>query len=340
MKVKNVERDLFFQLHDGASDTVSEELIVDTMQCHSLVNRLFSRQGMNVLIESIEIGVQPGGSYTASILRLPQHWSCINAWSKGMALWRRQQDETADQAELYSTYARYRDFKVGFDIGHLFQDNLIPMGYFLDDPLSTADTYEWQQSQIVIPNDGVVGTTTERLLHLIGDSNTTRSGLINAYAESRSRPATPDPNIVTTVDGGIFGEMFDVGMDDNEIIENFQEQNNEAPYLLARQSASEYYPGGEYQGRGLTQASGGAVIMGQFVDTLGVNASANYNSDRTGSFAAPCGLIKILVEAGGVGISPGPVRAGEAVGGPLWMRVRLAPGGYQGIAAIPMQEAN
>jgi hypothetical protein len=111
-KVKNVEREFLFELTTGASNDVSAQYYVDMMQCHSLVNRVFARQGHNVLIQSIEIGVQPGGAFTASILRLPQHWSAMNAWTKGMALLRKQQDETAEEGGLESTFARYRDFKV------------------------------------------------------------------------------------------------------------------------------------------------------------------------------------------------------------------------------------
>jgi len=339
-KVKNVEREFLFELTNGVENDVSAQYYVDMMQCHSLVNRVFARQGHNVLIQSIEIGVQPGGAFTVSILRLPQHWSCMNAWTKGMALWRKQQDETAEEGDLESTFARYRDFKVAFDKDHNFADNLIPQGYFIDDAGATDDAYEWLQSQIVIPNDGAVGNTTERLLHVVGTSTSTRAGLIQAYAESRSRPFAVDPNVVDQPTAGIFGEMFDVGFDDEEIVDNFQGRNNEPPYLIGNQSAQEYYPGGSFQGIGPEQGSSGAIVAGQFVDTLSVNASQNFNSDTTGMFPAACGLVKLTVKASGVGISPGPVDAGEAVGGPLWMKVVLAPGYYQGIAATAMQDVN
>ncbi len=337
--MKNVERDFLFQLTNGSSASISTVNYIDMMQCHSLVNRVFARQGMNVLIESLEIGVQSGGAFTASILRLPQNWACVNAWTKTMSLWKRQQDETADESGLESTFARYRDFKIKFDSDHAFTDNLIPQGYFLEDAASTADAYEWQSSSVVIPNDPT-GTATERSLHMLGPDVGFSAGMISAYAVSRSRPHVQDPNIPNVATGGLFGEMFDVGEDNEEIVDNFQERNNEPPYLIYRNAADEAYPGGSYQGIGPQQASSSGQVPGQFVDTLAVNAGQNYNSDHTSSFPAPCGLIKICIEATGVGISPGPVRAGEAVGGPLWCRVRLAPGHYQGIAAVPMQEAN
>ena len=158
-KVKNVERDFLFNFETpGGKSEIKGTYYVDLMQVHSLVNRVFARQGNNVLVDSIEIGVRTGGSYTCSILRLPQHWSLVNAWEKGMALWMKQQRETAVEAGLESTYARYRDFKVHFDSGHDFANNLIPQGYFLDDGASTFDTYEWMASQVVIPNDGAPGS--------------------------------------------------------------------------------------------------------------------------------------------------------------------------------------
>ncbi len=343
-RVKNVERDFLFQLTNGASDSVSVALYIDSMQNHALVNRISTRQGYNVMIESLEIGVQQGGSFTASILRLPQTWACVNAWTKTMALWKQQQDEKAEESDLESTIARYRDFKIHFDEAHQdagFAANLIAEGYVTDDGGSTTDSYNWAASEVVIPNDTTPGNTTERHLHMIGDDvGSTSAGMIKAYAESRSRPQQTDPNIVDVASGGLFGEMFDVGDDSSDIVTNLQDRNAQPPYLMGLDSADEYYPGGSFQGIGPQQASGGAGVPGQFVDTLAVNANQNFNSDSTGSFLAPCGLIKILVEATGVGISPGPVRAGEMVGGPLWLRLRLAPGYYQGIAAVPMQEAN
>ena len=341
-KVKNVERTFVFNLGVSGEDTFKTDgIYIDSMQVHSLVNRVFVRQGTNVLIENLEIGVQPGGAFEATVLRLPQHWSCVNAWTKTMEHWRAQQNETADEAGLESTIARYRDFKVYFDVGHVaagFGSNLIPSGYFLDDAASTADGYDWDPSEVVIPNDGAPGTTTERKLHMLGpDNGSTSAGMIHAYAQSRSRPFVIDPNIAGEPIGGLFGEMFDVGDDDEEIVDNFQDKNNRPPYLIYRNAADEAYPGGAFQGIGPINPSG-TTYPGQFVDILSVNANQNYNTDSTGSFAAPCGLIKLVMNA--TAVNPhSPVDLGDAPF-PLWIKLTLAPGHYQGIAGIPMQEAN
>ena len=347
-KIKNVERDFLFNFPTpGGESEIKGSFYVDMMQCHSLVNRVFARQGMNTLIQSIEIGVRTGGAYTCSILRLPQHWSCVNAWTKAMTHWKKQQDERADETGLESTRARYRDFKVYFDSTHAAAGlslNLIPQGFITADAGNPDSYYDWIPSEVVLPNDGAPGNTTERTLHMLGpDAGATSAGVIAAYAESRSRPFGVDPNIVDVPQGGLFGQMMDVGDDTGDIISNYQDRNDQPPYMVSESvpgAQFEYYPGGSIQGIGPVAPTGGNTVEGQFVDTLAVNANQNYNSDGTGQFAAPCGLLKFEMQATGVGIFPGSVDPGEAVGGPLWMRIRLAPGYYQGIAAVPMQEAN
>lgn len=337
-RIKTAEKTFVFNLNPANEATLSVGgAMVDVAQVYSLVNRVSARQGYSYFIQQLEIGAQAGGAFEACVQRLPQHWPAANAWVKGMKLWLKQQNDAAEEAGLESTIARYRDFKVAFDQDHDFADNLLPSGFSINDAGATDDTYEWMQSQIVIPNDGTVGNTTERILHMIGGSTSTRAGLIEAYAESRSRPQSIDPNIVDVATGGIFGEMFDVGFDDEEVVDNFQGRNNEPPYLVGTNSAQEYYPGGSFQGNsgGLL---GGMPYSGQFVDILSVNAGQNYNTDSIGNFLAPCGLIRINYNATGVN-SPGVPNVGDMPFG-LWMKIVLAPGEYKGCLAMPMQDVN
>ena len=336
--IKTAEKTFVFDLNPSNENNIAVQgAYVDLAQIHSLVNRVSARQGYEFVVQSLEIGVQAGGAFQASIMRLPEHWPCVNAWEKTMVVWKEQQDDAAEQAGLESTAARYRDFKIHFDAEHVtsgFGANLIPAGYFTEDGGSTADAYEWLASQVVIPNDGAVGNTTERLLHMIGDDNgAVSAGMIKAYAESRSRPQVTDPNIVNTPTGGLFGEMFDVGMDDEDVVDNLQERNNEPPYLVYRNVAAEAYPGGAFQGPNY-----GTQLDGQFVDILAVNAGQNYNTDICPGFVAPCGLIKILYNASGVSV-PNPINIGDMPFG-LWMKITLAPGEYKGLLAQPMQDVN
>jgi len=328
-RTQTAEKTFIFDLNPTNEGSVNvDAMYIDIAQVHSLVNRVFARQGYEYVVQNLEIGCQPGGQYSATIMRLPEHWPCINAWEKGMRLWLEQQNEVVDDSGLESTVARYRDFKVGFDADHDFANNAIPDGFFIEDAASTVEQYEWARSQVVIPNDGAPGNTTERALHMIGVDVGTNAGLIKAYAESRSRPQGIDPNIVDVPTGGLFGEMFDVGMDDELLVDNIQDRNNEPPYLVYRHSADNAYPGAGFQG----------TYYAQTQDVLGVNAGQNYNTDSTGSFVAPCGLLKISIN--GVGVSvPTPQQAGVPPWG-LWLKLTLAPGPYKGLLAQSMQEAN
>jgi len=357
--MKFVEREYVFDLStltDGPD--LNTVVYLDLMQIHSLVNRVSCRQGRLVGVQSIEIGCRPGGSFHAAIWRIGHQWSIVNAWEKSMRLWLEQQDDTADEAGLESTIARYRDYKVHMTAMHASQGfgaNMLPSGFVTDDPASVADAYDWDASTLVIPNDAVVGTTTERQIYLVGEDDATLApdgiGLVHAYADSRSRPHAIDPNTVAAADGGVFGQMFDVGMDDEIIVDNFQEENNSPPYLLYRESADEAYPGGHFQGGQITTgfsgpdsvAYGSGVQFMQLHDILSVNASQNYNTDTCSGLLAPCGLLCIQLDGTNVGSTAGPLPApppnGDVNAG-FWMRVVLAPGEYQGVLAIDMVDVN
>ena len=340
-KVQTAEKTWVFDLSEDGENIVNGTKYIDIGQIHSLVNRVSARQGYEYVVESLEIGCNGGGSFQATIYRLPEHWPCINAWEKAMVLWRQQQDEAADEAGLESTRARYRDFKVHFDVGHVtagMTANLIPSGFAITDAAGTNESYEWFPSEIVIPNDGAPGNTTERLLHMLGpDNGATSSGLIKAYAESRARPQQTDPNIVDIPTGGLFGMMTDVGDDTNVIVTNYQDANDVPPYLLGLDGTEEYYPGGGFQGIGPVDG-GGTIHPGTFVDVLSIGASQNFNSDSTGGFVAPCGLIKIEYHA--TGVLPGSPPAPGACPMSFWLKLKMVPGHYKGLLAQSMQEAN
>jgi len=360
--MKFVEREFIFDLTQNTRsenpENINSSFYVDLMQLHSLVNRVSCRQGRLVGVQSIEIGCHAGGAFSAGIWRLGHQWSIVNAWEKSMRLWLEQQNDTADEAGLESTVARYRDYKVHMTALHAevgFAANLIPAGYSIADAAVTSDRYSWDPSVLVIPNDAVVGTTTERQIFVVGDDDTTLApdgiSLVHAYAESRSRPTVIEPNIVTSADGGVFAEMFDVGMDDNEIIENFQGENNTAPYLNYHQDALEGYPGGEFQGTQTTSGITGpdSVAFGtgpqamQLHDILAVNANHNYNSDQCSGFLAPLGLLCIQMKGTNVGASTGPLPYAAPNGdinAGIWMKITLAAGEYQGIMAIDMVDVN
>ncbi|AXH79359.1 MAG: hypothetical protein [Circular genetic element sp.] len=336
-KLQTAQKTFVFNLNPANDTDVAENSkIIDIGQCASLVNRYSARQGYEYFVQSIEIGVKGGGAFEAAIFRLPEHWPCINAWEKVMRHWDHQQRDAAEEAGVESTRAEYRDFKIFFDGEHANAGagaNLIPDGYSVTAPATGG--YQWNPSQVVLPNGGGPGVTTELYLHMLGPDNAganPSAGMIQAYAESRSRPFEDDPNVVDVLMGGLLGQMENVGGDMGEIVNNLQDHNRQPPYLIDNDTADEYYPGGSNQG------DQGFNYRGSFLDILAVNANQNYNTDSMGGFVAPCGLIKINYNATNVNVSGVPA-AGDMPFG-IYLKMILAPGHYKGLAARPMKDVN
>lgn len=345
-KMKSMERDFWFNLNDAGNSSVSQTTrFIDLGQVASLVNRVSLRQGMEYVVESIELHCN--GKAQAFIYRLPEHWSLLNAWEKSFHYWHEQQRDAMREAGLESTTARYNDYKIFMNSVHQSQGtagNLLPAGYS-----TTAATtkYEWVESNMVVPNDGgVAGNTVEYNVHALGDDTAGSKGLIKAYAESRTRPQSVDPNIVDVDSGGLFGEMIDVGEIQTEVVDNVQGANNEPPYLIAQATAEEFYPGGALQS-GYGWNAAGFAFDGQLEDILSVNAGYavlpasrfGVSSDTMGGFVVPCGLLAINYYAEGLtDTNSQPFEDGYFPS--LLLRVTLAPGGYKGLLAQSMQEAN
>ncbi len=343
-RIQTAEKTFIFDLSEAGEDFIFGTKYLDLGQVHALCNRFATRQGMEYVAQSVEIGCKPGGAFVASVYRLPEHWPCINAWEKTMRHWKEQQDDSARDSGLESTEARYRDFKVHFDQGHVtagVAENLIPSGYHVGS--LAGSNYEWNMSQVVLPNAGGSAAAVEVSLHMLGPDThatpllSTSCGVIQAYAESRSRPQRTDPNIVDVdADATLYGAMEDVAEIVDNVIENFQEHNHVPPYLVGYDSIYEFYPGGSLQGIGPIDGAL-AIVPGQLVDTLSVNASQNYNSDTMSGFVAPCGLVKLEYYA--TGVQPdSPAIPGAPLS--FWMKVVLAAGEYKGVLAQEMQEAN
>ncbi len=338
-KVKSMERDFWFDLNPSNENGVLNfTSYVDLAQIASLVNRVSLRQGMEYVVESME--VITNGSGTLQIFRLPEHWPLLNSWEKTFRHWDEQQREAAEDAGVESTIGAYHDFKVFFDADHANAGsgaNLIPVGYTTTSPATGG--YDWSPSQVVVPNEGGPGVSVEYYLHALGADNAGANpskGMVLAYAESRSRPFNADPNIVNVPVGGLFGEMEDVGEDMGDIIGNFQDGNNEPPYVIDVDTVNEFYPGGVNQGT--LPLWGGISQKGQLEDVLNVRGgTSGLGTDTAGGFVAPCGLIKLVGDMQVTAVAM-PWQE-EAVPSAL-LRITVAPGSYKGLLAQSMQEAN
>jgi hypothetical protein len=297
---------------------------VDVAQCASLINRKMVRQGFRYFIQDVTLFADPGAigggaANTCIIERLPDGWVAVNAWTKSMKVWERSEEQVlALQPELK---AKWRDFKIFMDAAHAnqshqLQGNACPVGFGdwdLTSPTLGTLGYDWVASEIVIPNDPA-STSPEGdeayFLHMVGSNNGVKSkSMIQGYATSRARPMSPDPNKVANT--GWMVEAFDDGDNLAQIEGNVRAHNDEPPYYLEENagSGSEYYPGG-------SSGMGGLAVVADL-------AATQYQTQKSsGSFMANCGLLKLTSTGSGL------------------LRIRLAPGPYKGLMALPMQDVN
>ena len=319
--LETAERDLWFAFSEAGT------YYVDIAQCLSILNRKFYRQGMQYAVENLEMNSD--GVAVTSVSRLPDTWVVANAWEKCMRAWLAQQNEAAEEAGLESTIARYRDFKIYMDTTHTagggMENNAVPLGTPDLTALPAAARYNWEESQIVIPNDGAPGNTTERTFHMIGANvGSSSAGMIEAYAESRARPQSEDPSIVDVAFGGILGQMRDVGDDDQDTITNFQDHNSNPPYVIGiPDSTEQFYPGG----------GNWAVVPSPHLETImtvrnTAPSGGTFATTFAPGFVAGCGLLKLSVTfpEGGTPF--------------VYFKVGVAAGNYKGVAARSMAVVN
>jgi len=307
-RAKQAEMVMHFTL---PTDEDSQSFI-DLPQCYSLVNRLFCRQGVQMAVAGLSVTGALGAKISVS--RLPESWPCINAWEKSYHIWRESQDQVLDIEPGIG--GRYRDFKVFFNAVHQaagVSGNLIPQQFATS--FGGNDRYEWDMSEIQIPNDPAPDVTTGYNLHVLGPSTVTSKGLITGYAASRARPAQIEPNLVDSTLETWMRDSFDVGSDLEEIREDLEVENRTPPYVVGSPgSAHSFYPGGQQQGGPVTES------------ILFTRAGLGTQTYASG-FTAPCGLLRVIVAADG--------GAADAV-----LTVRLMPGSYKGVMARGMRSVN
>jgi hypothetical protein len=323
-KTQPVELTILTDLPVGSS-------IADIGNLASQINRKTFRQGYQYMIEKIEFYTVSNDPVTISVARLPNHWPSINAWTKTMSLWRKQQDDRLAESGLEQTIAAHRDFKIYMDSNHAdgnytelqarTGDVTTNSGYYMTvaqaQLVSPSVTKDWDKSQIVLPNKAAPGNTVEYFCHMLGPDSTGGAGasfgMIKAYADSRNRPMQTDPNIVDVASGGIFGEMFDVDEATGDIVTNAQEANTATPYLNDIDTPIEFYPGGSEQ-----------AVTPTIQDILQIVPTGNRTvaSSVVPGFIANCGLILFSTDQ------------------VVQCKITLAPGEYKGLMARPMQDVN
>ena len=282
---------------------------IDISQCASIMNRRFYRQGLNWAVNSIKI--LSGGFQGAVIVqKLPNTWVMSNAWEKVFRAWSKQQKEVLENIGD-GVKAKFNDFKIYADPQHTvegFNRNLIP----LDGEYNVASPGEWQPSQLVIPNFTSPGTNYEPYLTAVGnDIPSVSFSLIDLYQKSRGVPHSPDPDVPADVTGtgNILNMMFDVGDNNQDVLDNVVGKNNDLPYV------QDDYPGGDTQLPAL-QIHDYNTITGTTIGSETVSKGGNF----------PCGLIKLRC------LNDGNTPANIVV------QLDLVPGMHRGYLAESMTE--
>lgn len=314
----------------------SQYAVCDIPWLLSQQNRKSYRQGLEIALETVEIfGLDPEVAGNVGVYRLPNTWATVNAWVKAFHTWKDQQDEALAAGNSEGTEARYRDFKLYYNKGHIDGEfagtpmyQAQPNGFLSAATAQVIDPgadMEWEYSQFVIPNyQGSAGVTVEGDGYMLGPDSGADFGMIHNYAMSRARPHPRDPSHVedadpTVADGGLFMQMQDVGENLTEVVDNVQLKNQAAPYLIGgTDSEEEFYPWG------MNQPTTGSALLGVRQDKLLVRTGSTISTDQTGPFTCLMGTI-ILVNN-----TASTVEA----------RIVVAPGPHKGIMARPMQDVN
>ena len=186
----------------------------------------------------------------------------------------------------------------------------------VDSLFNQANAGEWEASQIVIPNFQAVGTNIEPYIRAVGgddlSSDPTQFSLISAYANSRSVPQSPDPAVPAGLATGvenIYQQMFDVGDDDEFVVDNAVGKNNDLPYPQMD------YPGGDTQLEALENHSL------EFISATTIGGTTRI---KGGNF--PCGLIRI------------DVSNSSATTSNILIQLDLVPGNHRGYLCEPMTD--
>lgn len=311
-----------FALTNNGDDSYAFDTI-DLGKCASALNRRFYRQGLVWAVAGFTLLSTSTGNVT--IQKIPNTWMASNAWQKTFAAWNAQQMEAVQEAGAESAVSKYRDFKILMDDKHHADvvfgppPNSVPVAVNDLQPIDITGTAvvpgEWMPSQIVIPNFGAPGVNYEPLLTMVGDDIGGAGGakaMIKGYQNSRAFPQSPDPvspDIGSNVNW--FQSMFDVGDNNEDIMDNATDKNDDLPYDQVR------YPGGDAN-----------MPYLQTVDESYITATTVGGKTTMAGSTFPCGLIRIRNQSS----------SKEGWDTNIKLFVHLVPGNHRGYLCEPMQD--
>lgn len=310
---------------------------IDIAKDLSVINRRLYRQGRVYAIQNIQVyfdGADSGATDNSQQVRsiqvntIPNTWIVHNAWKKGFAHWQDQQKGLLDSLGGPASRPTWADFKVGMDAPHIQLDSGsgdqdISIDTRMGDFSTTILADEWKISKYHWDDDG-----TERapLIHMLGQVASTQVsyvGLVENYADSRPQRQTSEPSLPADASDSIYAKLHGTDELTDNIVNDLEGTNDQPPY------DADAYPGGA-----------SVMTVPHPVAFAAVNVTNPVAN--TGPMLAPCGLLKITVDAWHDATpqdltSPtGPTDLTDLAVSNTRVIVTVAPGPYRGVLASPM----
>lgn len=322
---------LCYMLGDGVN-------YIDVAKDLSVINRRLYRQGRMYAIQNAQIyfdGADSGATDSSQQVRsimvstIPNTWIVHNAWKKGFAHWQNQQKGILESLGGLSSRPRWADFKVAMDAAHVQLDS----GSGEGDDIS-LDTRAGDFSTTIVPDEYLIskyhwdddGSERRPLIHMMGQVASTQVdyvGLVENYADSRAQPATSEPTLPADASDSIYAKLHGTDELTDNLVNDIEGTNDQPPY------DADAYPGGA-----------SVMTVPHPVAFAAVNVTNPVAN--TGPFLAPCGLLKIEVEAWHDAVPPQPDGTGQGtdltnvVVSNTRLIVTVAPGPYRGVLSTPM----
>ncbi len=309
--MKTAVRQLTFLPETGAPE------YIDLAECLSQVNRQAYSQGYVYLVESFSW--EQGQGSSCLIASLPTSWTVYQSWKKAKRLWDKMNRLTG------VAYPAYHDYKVFFEIAHYVghsnaagATNLQPVDG--DDVEFSHTGREWRYSQYVTPQAGGSADPGENCAHMLGDDTGVNNvsldtdgsyGVIQGYGDTRTTVGLREPELPGDASVSWQTELFDTGETMPEMINHLELFNDQPPYahaLDAQGGDNPIYVGGSESGEHGHRLAKLASIAAETVYAPGGEI--------------PLGLLRVETT----------LQEGQTA----VLTVNLAPGVYQGIAAMPM----
>lgn len=308
---------------------------IDIAKDLSVVNRRLYRQGRTYAVQNVQIyfdgansGARDHQQQVRSIMvsTIPNTWVVHNAWKKGFAHWQKQQKEALAMVGGSSARPRWADFKVGMDATHIQLDSSsgdqdISIDTRAGDFSTTLVPDEWKISEYVWEDDN--GVDKNPLIHMLGQVDGTQTnfvGLVENYGDSRPQPALSEPLLPADASDSIYSRLIATEDVADALIDNIEGKNDQPPY------DSDAYPGGA-----------SVMTVAHPVAFAAVNVTNPVAN--TGPFLAPCGLLKVTVDAwDDADVDPSNVGTDltDISVSNTQVIVTVAPGPYRGVLASPM----